>query len=117
VLLLYGSDIDVKTSLRVAVAGLADETLDRFRVNGLPGVVGVDDCSLIAQLDVSNLGVERIPGSGRSISCKLNAKGWRHVWDLLEPFVERQVGSHPNAFQYLDSSNVLDWIISGSRSW
>jgi hypothetical protein len=118
VLLLYGNDPEEATLLRGAVEDLADgTTTDDFRVESLPGFLGVDGCSLIAQVSDSNLGVELIPGSDRSFSCKLDAARWRHVWGLLEPFVDREMASTPNGFQYLDESDAIDWIISRSRSW
>jgi hypothetical protein len=118
VLLLYGNDPAQTTLLRGAVQDLADGTTkDDLRVEGLPGFLGVDGCSLVAQVSDSNLGVQLIPGSDRSFRCELDPARWRHVWDLLEPFVAPEIASNPNGFQYLDETDAIDWIISLSRSW
>src|SRR6202000_809796 len=85
VLLLYGErgvDPDAVALLRRAVEELADEaTKSWFAVESLPGFSGVDGCSLIAQIDKTNAGVQ--PGTGRSWRCGLDAAGWRGVSDLL----------------------------------
>jgi hypothetical protein len=88
-----------------------------FRVEDLAGFAGVQGCSLVAQVGEANLGVERLQGSDRAFTCVRDPDGWRHVWWLLEPFVEDERGVNPNGFQYLDESAAIEWIISGSRGW
>jgi hypothetical protein len=120
VLLLYGNrgiDPGEVALLRGAVEGLADGTKDHIRVEGLPGFLGVDGCSLIAQGSDSNLGVEPIPRSDRSFKCEPDPARWRRVWGLLEPFADREQALNPNGLQYLDESGPIEWIISRSRSW
>lgn len=117
VLLLYGDDPEETLLLRGAVEALADGKAKDFRVEDLPGFRGVDGCSLVAQAGDRNAGVEPVPGTSRAFRCERDRQGWRHVWWLLEPFVDPETGGKPNAFQYLDEVGVIEWIISGSRGW
>jgi hypothetical protein len=121
VLLLYGErgiDPEEVTLLRRAVQELADgATKNGLRVESLPGFLGVDGCSLIAQARKSNVGVELSAESVRSLTCRLDAAGWHRISALLEPFADQTQVRSQNGFQYLDESGPVDWIISRSRSW
>jgi hypothetical protein len=121
VLLLYGErgiDPEAVALLRRGVEELAARAKeDGLRVESLPGFLGVDGCSLLAQVGKSNVGVEPSTGTGRSLRCGLDAAGWRRVSDLLEPFADHEQAGSRNGFQYLDESGPIDWIISRSRSW
>jgi hypothetical protein len=121
VLLLYGErgvDPGEVALLRRAIEELArGATKDPLRVDGLPGFVGVEGCSLTVQASESDPGVHRITGSAHLFRCGLDVAGWHRVWDLLEPFAVQEQASSQNGFQYLDESGPVDWIISRSRSW
>jgi hypothetical protein len=121
VLLLYGEkgiDAGEVVLLRRAVQELADGAMGhRLQVEGFPGFLSVEGCSLIAEATDSNVGIELIAGSERSLSCRLAPAGWQLVCDLLEPFADHEQAASQNGFQYLDESGPIDWIISRSRSW
>ncbi len=117
VLLLHGSDAEETLRLRAAVKALGDGRETAFRVEDLPGFDGVAGCSLVAQVGEANLGVERVQDADRAFRCVRDPEGWRHIWWLLEPFVDPESGGDPNRFQYLDESGAIEWIISGSRGW
>jgi hypothetical protein len=117
VLLLYGNDLDETVRFRAAVEALADGSETSVRVEDLAGFSGVRGCSLVLQAGEANLGVERLQGANLAFACTRNPEGWRHVWRLLEPFVDPETAGGTNGFQWLDESAAIEWIMSRSRGW
>jgi hypothetical protein len=117
VLLLYGNDLGETLAFRCAVKTLADGRETAFQVERLPGFRSIGGCLLLAQVGEANAGVERLTGGDLAFRCMRDREGWRHVWWLLEPFVDPQSAGKPSAFQYLDEPGAVEWIISGSRGW
>jgi hypothetical protein len=84
-------------------------------VESLPGLHGIDGCSLVCTVGDSSLGVRPIEGANAAFHCVLTRFDWSQVCGLLEPFA----ASRPQgAFhQYLTSDGPIEWIISTSRAW
>jgi hypothetical protein len=118
VLLTYGPSPSDAETLQVAAKQLAaDEHQAGLQIEKLAGFEGIDDCSLLAEMDSTNLGVVHIDPSERAFRCVLDPAGWHRVAGLLEPFVAARPTLNPNGFQYLNEFGPIDWIISGSSSW
>jgi hypothetical protein len=118
VLLIYGDELDTAARLREAIVPFLDgQTGREFRVDCLPGFQGVDGCLLTAQLGDSDLGVVPIDSGDRAFRCVLDAAGWRHVFDLLEPFTTGDLTPSRHAHQYLTETGAIEWIVSTNREW
>jgi hypothetical protein len=114
VLLLYDfvpADVE---ALRGVVGRLGQaESGYEERIDALPGLVGIDGCSLVVSVGGADTGVEPAGGALHGFRCVLRPASWQHIFWLLEPFA---VG-RANGFQYLTEVGSVEWIISTSRGW
>src|ERR1700744_418142 len=115
VLLTYGTLPAEAATLREVALRLADEDdaeAATVQIAELPGYQGIDRCSLLAERGAVKLGVVPIDEPPLAFRCALDPDGWRRVASLLEPFLTHRPTLNPNAFQYLDESGPIHWIIS-----
>jgi hypothetical protein len=115
VLLLYEATASELEALRASAAELAaSDPGAELNLDALPGLVGIDGCSLVAAVGASDLGVEPRGDQPRRFRCVLSPPGWQRVHDLLEPFLAGQKGT---SFQYLTEVGAIEWIFSTERGW
>jgi hypothetical protein len=114
VLLLYEATAAEVEAVRGGIAALAGDPSAEFNLEGVPGFLGIDGCSLVASVGALDLGVEAIGDGKRHFRCILSPPGWQRVCELLEPFLDVKEGTR---FQYLTEVGPIDWIVSTSRAW
>ncbi len=118
VLLICGDDPSEVATLQTAVQQLASGVAQSIKVDQLPGIVGVNDCALLAETGTSSLGVIPIDGANRAFRCVLDQSSWRRVSALLDPFAQPEKPPERRTyFQYLTSTGAVEWIISTAREW
>jgi hypothetical protein len=118
VLLTYGSSPSAAAVLQDVAARLAaSEHHTHIAVDELPEFQGLNGCTLSVETGPSAIGLTPIQGAGHAFRCVLDPPNWLRVAGLIEPFTTQAPEIAKDAFQYLDESGPIDWILSGSRSW
>lgn len=114
VLLAYSDDPDDFRVLRDAIEDLIASGM-LCDMKQLPGIHGVNDCSLVAELGPVSLGVVTVDRAALTFRCVLDRDEWWQISGLLEPFATTAAESHRH--QYLSGSGAVEWIVATDRSW
>lgn len=116
VLLVYGNDPEGAAVLRRTADELAAAEIGhQVRIDRLPSVRAVDDCSLVGVVGAGDIGVE--PTESRTaFRCVLRRDSWLTISGLLEPFGSEAAAS-TRRHQYLSVAGPVLWVVSTERGW
>lgn len=118
VLLTWGDNPNEAALLRTALKPLASgDTDQRVHIDTLSGFRGVNNCTLMACLASSDIGIVPIDQTDLTFRCALQAATWLQIVGLLEPFTTATRADTSGVHQYLTSDGPIDWIIATSRHW
>jgi hypothetical protein len=112
ILRILDFDSSEACQFRAILSKLADGSITKTDLSGIPFIAAIADCHLVLNVGLSDKGI--IVHSENTFECILTKNSWEDAVGLVEPFCEGNL----SGYQWLYNLNTnIDFLFSPSGDW